>query len=154
MRYDIVPMKQKYRGMGRSLTVTDLWNKKTQKVYDILLEKYFRYLDLYELADKRSFEEMILFCQEIIEYDIDCEMIVYDAKPIEEIYGYELELLGIDIIHDMCESLISDAVNPLARYLLNDNGLCKTEIDVEKIVPLQIHGNLKWIPVYVYKVRL
>lgn len=152
MRYDIVPLGQTYRGMARSLTPLHLRTPKTKKRFEELLEIYFFYIELCENVSQSAFESMLtcynLFCT----YGIPCEIIVYDDIPIDNAFGYPIELLGIDIVHDMCESLISDSCNPGINHLLNENGLCKTVEDIERIIPFQDCGIVNWSPCYVYRV--
>lgn len=153
MRYDIVPIKSQYRGMDRTLLITDLWNSNSKKHFDELLEKYYLYLENCEVISKKAFEDVIIFFQEVIKYDILCEMIVYDTVPLDTAFGYPVELIGIDIVHDMCESLLSDTVSPQVLYRLNKNGLCRTVNDVGEIIPFLKHGAVEWNPCYVYRVK-
>lgn len=44
MRYDLVPIKGKYRGMARSLLATDLLNSKSRSKFEGLLEEYFEFI--------------------------------------------------------------------------------------------------------------
>ena len=152
MRFDIAPIKGKYRGMERTIGATELWRPKTNKIYSQLLEKYFLYLRYIELCDDDSFKKTIDFYKELCDYDIICEVITYATHPLEQAYGYPIEFLGIDIVHDMCESLIADEINETIKHFLNENGLCDTEEDAIRIIPFQDHGNVEWIPCYVYKI--
>ena len=154
MRFDIAPIEGKYRGMERTVDIP--WNPKTKKVYKQLLEKYYSHIELECNGDYdyESLEKMIAFYKELCTYGISCEMIAFSNEPLEQVHGYPIELLGIDIVHDMCESLIEDEINPQIAHLLNDNGLCNTEADVEKIIPFQDHGGVEWLPCYVYKILL
>lgn len=152
MRFAIVLIKGKYRGMEREVDIP--WNSKTKKTYYQLLEKYFLYIELKCWSDYNadSLEKMIAFYNELCAYEINCEVIGYANEPLEQVCGYSVDLLGIDIVHDMCESLISDEINPQIAHLLNENGLCDTEVDVERIIPFQDHGNVEWLPCYVYRI--
>ena len=154
MKYDIAPINETYRGMERALTAADLLNSKTKKIYKDLLEKHFLYLEYGEEVSETAFEKMLVYYQEVITYDISCEIIAYDVVPLDNLYGYSLQLLGIDIVHDMCESLISEGVNLHVRGLINENGLCDTVDSVNEIIPYQDHGGVEWKPCYVYKVIL
>lgn len=154
MIYDIVPLGQGYRGMGRSLTTDHLAPQK-KKLSNELLELYFAYLDVWlEKCSPSSFACMLELFRSFCEHGIPCELIVYDSVPMENAYGYPIELLGIDIAHDLCESLISGHLNPEIAHLLNENGLCRTVEAVEKIIPLQDYGNVTWAPCYVYSVTI
>lgn len=112
MDFYIVAIKGKYRGMDRSVDIP--YDAKTKKVYKQLLEKYFSYIDLEcnGACDKDALEKMIVFYKEFCAYEISCEMIAFSSEPMEQVHGYPVELLGIDIVHDMCESLIEDEINP------------------------------------------
>ena len=153
MKYSIALITKKYRGMERNLMTSDFYNSKKKESYDNLLETYFSYIEECEIQPNPSLEKIIAYCKKFIEHGISCEIIVYDFEPINDVIGYSLELLGIDIVHDLCESLISDEVNPKIVHLLNENGLCRTMDDVERIIPYQNHGNVKWDSCYVYKIN-
>ena len=154
MRFDLVPIRSNYRGIGRSLLGTDLLTEKTEKKYKWLLEEYFKYLEieLFEEVGKKSFDKTIDFYKLLRSYDIMCEIIVYNESSLQEAFGYPIEFLGIDIVHDMCESLIEDSLNPRIEKYINTNGLCRNLEDVKTIIPFQDCGNVDWKPCYVYKV--
>lgn len=155
MKYDIVPIRSMYRGMDRVLTPEDFPILKSKQEYEVLSDKYDRYLECYlELDGSDGLKRLVEFYKEIKRYDVNLEIIVYDNFPIKDAYGYCIELLGIDIVHDMCESLISHNLNPQILCLLNENGLCEREADVDKIIPFQEHGGVMWRPCYVYKVKV
>lgn len=152
MRYDIVPIKQKYRGMDRSLLATDLLTLKSKSEFDKLLNTYYTYLEcIEENISDTGLKSLIHIYEEFKKFGVPCEIIVFDSIPHKNVFGYQIELLGIDIVHDMCESLLSDDINSCIYHLLNENGLCKTEQDVEKIIPFQDCGNVEWSPCYVYE---
>lgn len=152
MRCDIVPLGQKYRGMGRSLDVTHFKNCLPKDSFDDLLEVYFDYID-YGCEINPMFDKLLAFYKKFRDHGVYCEVIAYATYPIENLHGYTVELLGIDIAHDMCESLIAEDVNPNIQNLLNENGLCQTVEDVETIIPFQDHGTVEWQPCYVYTVK-
>lgn len=153
MHYDLVPIKGKYRGMGRSLLGTDLLNETSRNIFGLLLEEYYSFLEYSQSQDRTSFEKMAVFGKILEEFDILYEIIVYDKKILTDAFGYPVELLGIDIVHDMCESLIAEGVNPQIIHVLNENGLCNTIEDVKRIIPYQNSGEVEWEPCYVYKVN-
>ena len=68
--------------------------------------------------------------------------------------------MGIDIVNvsndTILDSLLEDedCLHTNIRYLLNENGLCRTVDDIEKILPWQNLGDLKWEPCYVYRVLI
>lgn len=152
MEYELAVMRDKYRGMERSLTALDFYTPKTKRDYNTLLQEYSEVIE-YELniMTEELFDRMLLFYQKIKRYGIPCEIIVFDERPITEDLGYPVEFLGLDIVYDMGESLIEDKINPAVLYLLNENGLCRTEEDVEKVIRYQNHGTVEWKPCYVYK---
>lgn len=152
MHYDLVPIKGKYRGMGRSLLGTDLLNETSRNIFGLLLEEYYSFLEYSQSQDRTSFEKMVVFGKILEEFDILYEIIVYDKKILTDAFGYPVELLGIDIVHDMCESLIAEGVNPQIIHVLNENGLCNTIEDVKRIILYQNSGEVEWEPCYVYKV--
>lgn len=49
MRYDIVPIKNKYRGMERMLSLQDLWNTTSKKESEYWFEMYCFYIEWMEL---------------------------------------------------------------------------------------------------------
>jgi hypothetical protein len=157
MVFDVVPVEDTYRGMDRSLTTDHLYTKKTRKIFKELLEKYFKFIDMYYTQDERNgssiFEEMLIYCRELCAYGISCEMIVYDSIPIADAFGHSIELLGIDIVCDMCESFLVSNRNTAIQTHLNDNGLCKTEEDAEITASLLDCHTEKWMKCYVYKVH-
>ncbi len=152
MIYDVVPIKGRYRGMGRLLSGVP-YTKRTKKEYYGLLNMYLDYLtELEQEPSKEGLIKLINFCDELLGREINCEVIAYEEHPIENAFGYALELLGIDIVHDMCESLLSECVEYKVLQVLNENELCVSEEDVLKLVPLLDHGGVEWRPCYVYKV--
>lgn len=154
MNYDIVPIKRAYRGIDRALLATDLLTKRTKKKYNTLLERYFKYLDITQkMPSKSGLHDLICFCKELQVNDIACEIIAYSLSPLINLWGYGLDFLGIDIVHDMAESLLCECENKEAQKYLNGNGLCKSKEDVSTIVPLLDHGDVEWNPCYVYKVE-
>ena len=76
----------------------------------------------------------------------------YDNNIITESFGYCVELLGIDIVHDMCESLLEDKISIDISYLINENGLCSSIQNIEKVICSQEHGTVDWKPCYVYRI--
>lgn len=79
-------------------------------------------------------------------------MVQYDIYPLETAFGCVLDFLGIDIAHEMSESLLCECTDVKAQKFLNKNGLCNTETDVNNIIRLRDNGDVKWEPCYVYKV--
>lgn len=54
MKIDIVPIKENYRGIGRSLLATDLLTKKSKKDFAKLLEMYDAYLMFLEQPESQN----------------------------------------------------------------------------------------------------
>ena len=155
MIYDIVPFNSQYRGMGRVLKTTDLYTKQSKKEYDYLLDKYFEYLSLIQNnPSTKGMDELIGLYNEFLKYEIKCEVIVYSHTPLKDAFGYDLEFLGIDIVHRMAESLLKECTKREVRDYLNENGLLSSLDHFCSIVLLLEHGNLKWEPCYIYKIKL
>jgi hypothetical protein len=100
-----------------------------------------------------GFGFLVDFYKELLRYAINCEIIAFDTNPIESAYGYGLDYLGVDIVCEMFESLLCECDHIGIQPFLNENGLCKSAEDVARVVPMLEHGNLKWEPCYVYKVK-
>ena len=154
MIYDIVPINNDYKGMDRILLATDLYTKQTKREYNLLLNKYYEYLSIVQQRpSKHGIVRLIELCEEFLKYGIKCEVIVYDITPIESVFGFDLDFLGIDIVHRMSESLLCDCGDHGIQKHLNENGLCSSKSQLYSIVPLLDHGNVKWSPCYIYKVK-
>lgn len=153
MKIDIVPIKENYRGIGRSLLATDLLTKKSKKDFTKLLEMYDAYLMLLEQPESQNVLEKLMDFEKILQqYEILCEIIAYDTKPIDSAYGYSVTWLGIDIVHDCCESLLENMSDKRVQQTLNKNGLCRNTTDISKLLPLLDTGDVMWKPCYVYRV--
>lgn len=153
MKIDIVPIKENYRGIGRSLLATDLLTKKSKKDFTKLLEMYDAYLMLLEQPESQNVLEKLMDFEKILQqYEILCEIIAYDTKPIDSAYGYSVTWLGIDIVHDCCESLLENMSDRRVQQMLNKNGLCRNTADISSLLPLLDTGDVMWKPCYVYQV--
>ncbi len=154
MMFDVVPIRSSYRGMGRSLTPEDFPRKCTRKRWDKLIEDYLDYIeDTLKPESRETFERMLSYCKDMKKQNISCEMIVYDSHPLESAYGYPLEFLGIDIVHEMMESLLEDGAERLPKSLLNEHLLCTDVANVPQITMLCDHGGATWLPCWVYRVQ-
>ena len=160
MRFDIVPINSAYSGVDRSLTPNDFLTSETKPYYDSLLDMYFSYLDLTCDPCKSLDYDEKLFCRVRNFYEffcknhVSCELIVFDITPIDSIYGVPIKLLGIDIVRDMAESLISyDQQTDISikRYL-NKLGLFNNLIDANDAIALLKVDDSLWKPCWVYKV--
>ena len=155
MRFDIVPIHSSYRGIGRSLTPQDFQSNRAKANMDKLIDEYFHHItNTLKPACQEVFEEMGFWCRRLQEYDIACEMIVYDLQPLEHAYGRPLEFLGIDIVYEMAESLLESEAGHLPKGLLNQNLLCSCKEDALKIIPLCDCGDAAWESCWVYRVFL
>lgn len=164
MRFDIVPLRDAYAGIDRSLTPDDFLTGTTKPYYDALLSVYFEYLDWLCSPDSRlqydrnDFCRMAEFYKKFRDYRVSCEVIAFGDEPIRHFFDgtFDLKLLGIDIVHDMAESLIHDpsSLPVCARDYLNPNGLCYEIGDVRMIMEHVRCGDHAWKPCWVYKVLL
>ena len=146
-------MYNQYRGIERALLATDFFTKKSKRYYNQLLKEYFDSIMVsLEEPSKAGLMKLFKFCNLLEKFDVFCEIIAYDSSPLTGVFGYSVELLGIDVIYDDAESLICDGVNKELKHFLNTNGLCRTSEDAENIVQYLDHCNLEWKPCYVYKV--
>ena len=161
--YDISYWNQKYKGVMNELNFKSYPYKKDQK-YKKFLETesvYFNKVFDCDLTKENSFKIFIKYYHIFREeFNIPCEIIAFDTTPIANVFGYSVELLGIDIVNvsndTILDSLLEDedCLHTNIRYLLNENGLCRTVDDIEKILPWQNLGDLKWEPCYVYRVLI
>ncbi len=154
MIIDIVPYNSHYRGMGRNITVEHFNSKKAKKNFYQLCEQYLLYVDLFYFEKDESvlWEEILSFYRILIENDIDCEIIAYDNKIISDIHGYKVEFLGIDIVKEMCESLIYYSGDNIDKNCLNKNGLCENVKDTRKIINTFNEEENDWKPCWIYKI--
>ena len=153
LRYDIVPICSFYRGIGRSLTPQELRSERARRNMDDLLEGYFHYIaDLLKPVCQETFESALSYCGTLRKYDVACEVIVYDLQPLESAYGRPLTFLGIDIVHEMAESLLENGADTLLKSLLNESLLCDCVSDVPQVIKLCDHGCVTWWPCWVYRV--
>ena len=85
---------------------------------------------------------------------LDCEIIAYDVVPIKDVFGEQIELLGIDVTHELSESLLEDpnSIHDNVKRLLNAYGLCQKLSDIEVVLKNSIHGDIDWSPCWVYKI--
>lgn len=162
MRFDIVPINRIYSGIDRSLVPDNFLTPETKPYYDTLLDIYFSYLDLMcnpfeSLAyDENLFCVLQHFYREFCAYNVSCELIVFDTIPIDYAYGFSIEFLGIDIVLDMAESLIScnHQADSSIRKCLNEMGLFDNLVDANNAINLLSIHNAGWKPCWVYKVNL
>ena len=154
LKYDVVPICSSYRGIGRSLTPQNFRSERTKKNMDDLLEGYFQYIaDLLKPVCQETFESALSYCSTLRKYDVACEVIAYDLQPLESAYGRSLTFLGIDIVHEMAESLLENGADALPKPLLNESLLCDRVSDVPQVIKLCDHGCVTWQPCWVYRVQ-
>lgn len=160
MRFDIVSLNILYRGIGRSLTPDDFFSKKAKAHYDKLISSYFEYLDLMYSATKNNpynseiFNDLMGYYKKFKSFGVDCEIIVYDSLPIKNFFGEQIELLGIDVVHELSESLLEDpnSVHDIVKGHLNSFGLCQKLEDTDIVLKNSSCGDIDWKPCWVYKV--
>lgn len=154
MYYDVVPLKGYYRGVGRLLLATDLYTKESKKEYDALLARYYAYLSIVmdQPPSRDGLVQLIDSYRAFSQYGVPCEVIAYDDRPMETAFGYALDFLGIDVVHEMSESLLEDPTSEEVKTYLNQNGLCADVAHVPQIVKLCDHGDVAWKPCWVYSV--
>lgn len=151
MKVDIVSLSKKYRGMARSIAPSD-FPKIKKAEFDVMIEKYFEYIDaVLNLHCENLFYKLIPFYDYLKSYGIKCEMIVYDNCKISDAFGAPVEFLGIDITHDMCESLLEEN-DKIPDCYLNDNCLLNSEDDCRVVVSLLDTSETLWEPCWIYKV--
>ena len=161
MRFDIVTLNTPYRGICRSLNTNDLLSKKAKSHYQKLLAYYFEYIDLMyspgEIPyDSITFNKMLEYYLKFQSYNIDCEIIAYDNMPLTNIFGNEVELLGIDVVHEFAESLLENAqdIHDIIKNHLNSFGLCRKLVDINIVLKNSLCGDIDWTPCWVYKVNI
>ena len=154
MWFDIVSLKKHYRGVDRTLLTKDLATKKTKKQFSTLLNIYFEYIDLTcnMKPTKEILSRLVCIVNLFRSYDINCELIAYDYNYSRSVFDYSLEFLGIDIVHNMCESLLSDEVSSSISNMLNPNGLCNNEKEIKDIIRCLDTENLEWKAAYIFRV--
>lgn len=154
MRYDIVPIRSAYRGIGRCLTVEDFGSVQGKKERESLLDLYFAYIeDTLKPESSQNFSRMRDYCAAFYEAGVRCELIVCDWHPLDNAYGMQLDFLGIDIVHEMAESLLENGCKGAAKSLLNQNLLCCGVDDIPKVAALCDCGDVAWLPCWVYRVK-
>lgn len=157
MKYDIASLNTPYRGMGRPLTHSDFVSEKATRNFNTLISCYFKYIALLEhLVDDEKFDELIEYYQLFRKYDINCEIIVYDNSPLSDVFGRNVKLLGIDIVHDMAESLLesTEELKDEVKERLNCFGLCSKLEDIEAVMRFGDCGDVVWEPCWVYHVDI
>lgn len=161
--YNISYCNQKYRGVMNKLDFKSYPYKK-DKIFKNFLEMESIYFDEVfdcDLTKENSFNLFIKYYHIFRdEFNIPCEIVAFDTTPIESVFGNQVEILGIDIVHvsdgAILDSLLEyqDGLHSKTLSLLNENGLCKTIEDIEKILQLQNFGEIKWEQCYVYRVLI
>lgn len=154
MEIDIVPWNSQYRGMGRILSVQHFNSQKAKKNFNKICEEYFKYLDLlYFQKESTLWENILSFYKVLVENEVECEVIAYDSKIINDVYGQKIEFLGLDIVKDNCESLIYYSKNQIDKSYLNENGLCNDLNSVKKIIEIFQENEGNWNPCWIYKIN-
>lgn len=160
MRFDIVPINSAYSGIDRSLMTDDFLTPETKPHFDTLLAMYFSYIDLtcnpYEsfAYDEKRFRVIQGFYEQFRKYNVACELIVYNTTPVDFVYDAPIEFLGIDIVQDMAESLISynQQIDISVKRYLNTKGLFDNPMATQNAMDLLKVDADVWKPCWVYKV--
>ena len=121
---------------------------------DILLKKEYTYT--YENGNIETFNELMGYYKTFKSLGLDCEIIAYDVVPMKDVFGEQIELLGIDVTHELSESLLEDSnsIHDNVKRLLNAYGLCQKLEDIEVVLKNSIHGDIDWSPCWVYKIMM
>ena len=151
MWYEIASNNSIYKGMDREISLED-FKGFSGKVYHELVELYLAYAELICRDMFFNIDKAIEIYRSFKKRRVDCELIVFDSKPITNQDSLRIAFLGIDIVHKMSESLLAGDINPAVKNLLNINGLCDSVEIINKVIPYQDHGKVEWDPCYVYKV--
>ena len=157
MLYDVVPIQTRYRGIGRCLDGADFYPNESKKEFSQLLDQYAQSLDQWQNPpSQQGLAKLMELCSLLRQFHFPCEVIVYDSAPLERAYGYGLEFLGVDVAHNLEESLLYGEVPNEAEEFLNEHGLCPRTEDVARILPLLDcdDDDKNWAPCYVYAVSI
>ena len=153
MRYDIIALGGSYLGIENCVGAMNYLSKQARKNYDKLFELYLNYLSNMELPfNQENFKKILTFYKALQASNVPCIVIAYDNKPLSDCYGYSIQFMGIDIVRDLCESMLSDTdfADRMISFL-NQNGLCQDISFVKKILSFA-DTDLKWEPCWVYQV--
>lgn len=161
MRFDIVTLDNSYRGVERSLNTDDLLSKKAKVYYDKSINYYFKYLDLIYNAqgvsyNLNTFNELLIYYKKFKSYGINCEIIAYNNSLLNDVFGWQIKLLGVDIVNNFYESLLEDTngVHDIIKSHLNPFGLLQKAEDIDIVLKNSLCGNYHWMPCWVYKVNV
>lgn len=160
MRFDIVSLNDRYRGIERVITSGDFCTPKAKEHFDELLTYHFEYLDLMcspcksLVYNKSTFEQLEKYYFLFKSYGIDCEIIAYDNSPIDNVFDKKFELLGIDVVHELAESLLEspEHMNAAVKRQLNSFGLLNKPEDIDIVLSNCICGDNEWKLCWVYEV--
>ena len=160
MRFDIVPVNGSYSGIDRALMPDDFLTPETKPYYDSLLASYFDYLDLmcnpFDILsyDEKLFHMVQKLYRDFCAHNVACELIAFDVAPIDYVHGVPVELLGIDIVHDMAESLIccNYQIEDSVSRCLNGVGLFTNPEDASNAIDLLSANDVIWKLCWVYKI--
>lgn len=161
MKFDIVSLNGFYRGIERSLSADDLLSGNAKSQYKRLANLYFRYLDIIYgskimIYNINTFNLILEYYNTFKSLGVDCEVIVYDDKPIKNAFNYTIELLGVDVVHDFAESLLEDFnnVNTVVKKHLNSYGLLNNSDSTDVVLKNSVTGGMNWKACWVYKVMV
>lgn len=163
MDIDIKPIERKsngYRGVDRLLN-THHFKYKNNKILDKLIEMYFDYISYTFVSEDfdtiKIFYKMLPFYSLLVENRVSCEIIISNKESITNFNNEKIEFLGIDIVNQHNESLLTYPAMRFPINILNKNLLCNKIDDCTKIIKL-LEGYVlteyghEMKPLYVYKV--
>ena len=153
IEYSLINWLDGYKGLDKDLTITHEFFLHNKKTTDMLLEYAFRYYDLLGLpSNKENFEEVLDINRIFRNNNINSAVICYDDNEIEDIFGYPVEFLGVDMVLDRFESWLDFDTDTIEIKGLNENGLFP---DLESALSAKIPHE-SWVdlsPIYTYLVR-
>ncbi len=150
MRCDIVPVHGLYRGVDRHFTPLDFISATTGENMDEALDKYFScQSELEAPVNPDGFAKLLACHDELSASGVLCDLIAYDTTPLNNVFGRECTLLGIDIVRDSYQSLLGE-LEEIPTELLNENMLCRCAADAQAIAKLCGENTAR--PCWVYRV--
>lgn len=159
MKFDIVNFNESYRGIDRLLKSDALYSKESKGYYSKLISIYFEYLELMHAPSSdytfETFNKLVNYYKSFLLRRVNCEVIAFDSAPLDSVFDKKVEFLGIDITHDLAESLLFDtnSLNSIVKRTLNHNGLLHDLNDLRTVLKLCDCGvNIDWTPCWVYRV--
>ena len=156
MHYNLVDNDFQYQGIERTFSpLKDFQNHKVSNTeFKQLLEYELKVIELgFNMPEnEENFEKLCALYKTLKKEGLDCDVIVYDDKPINQAYGRSLIFLGIDIEADKTECPLADEHREAVRIELNSNGLCPNIATAAGLTKNWEKEYKSFNYVYVYKV--